>query len=128
VSGALLASLALAIAVGTAAEFGRRIQRVAVPARRIGFDLLFAAALALGLAAFARGVGLAAGTAAGVACAIGGVMLLVRTQSAQSRNVPRVAVGEPILDFTAPDEHGRPFRLSSLAGRPILLKLFRGHW
>jgi peroxiredoxin len=55
-------------------------------------------------------------------------MLLVRTQSAQSRNVPRVAVGAPILDFTAPDEHGRPFRLSSLAGRPILLKLFRGHW
>jgi len=128
VSGALLASLALAIAVAAAAEFARRIRRVAVPARRIGFDLAFATALALGVAAFVRGVGFAAGAAAAVACAIGAAMLGVRLQSAQSGNRPRVAVGAPILDFTAPDEHGRPFRLSSLAGRPILLKLFRGHW
>ena len=127
-SGALFASLALAIAVGAAAEFARRIRRVAVPARRTGFDVAFATALVLGVAAFVRGVGLAAGTAAAIACTIGGAMLLVRTQSAQSRKRPRVAVGEPILDFTAPDEHGRPFRLASLAGRPILLKLFRGHW
>jgi len=128
VSGALFASLALAIAVAAGAEFARRIRRVAVPARRTGFDIAFATALALGVAALLRGVGFAGGAAALLACAIAGTMLLLRLQSAQSRNRPRVAVGAPILDFAAPDEHGRPFRLSSLVGRPILLKLFRGHW
>jgi peroxiredoxin len=33
-----------------------------------------------------------------------------------------------LRDFTALDEHGREFALASTAGRPLLLKFFRGHW
>jgi peroxiredoxin len=39
-----------------------------------------------------------------------------------------VALGQPIPEFTAPDAEGQPFALSSLHGRPYLLKFFRGHW
>jgi cytochrome oxidase Cu insertion factor (SCO1/SenC/PrrC family) len=128
VPGALLASLALATALATGAEFMRRMRAVAIPRNRIAFDLAWGAALALGVAAFVQGVGIAAGLAAGLACALGGLMLLLRLQSAQAANLPRVAVGGPILDFRAPDEDGRPFSLASLSGRPFLLKFFRGHW
>ena len=43
-------------------------------------------------------------------------------------DVPRVAVGEPAIDFTATDADGKTFTLSSFRGSPVLLKFFRGHW
>jgi len=128
VSGNLLAWLALAVALAALTEFARRVRAVAMPQRRTPFDLAFAAALGLGLAAFARGTDLVGSVAAGVACLSGGVFLAMRLQSAQAPNRPAVAVGHPILGFTAPDEHGQPFALDSLHGRPFLLKFFRGHW
>jgi cytochrome oxidase Cu insertion factor (SCO1/SenC/PrrC family) len=39
-----------------------------------------------------------------------------------------IQVGATLPDFEATDEEGQPFRLSRLAGQPILLKFFRGHW
>jgi len=39
-----------------------------------------------------------------------------------------VKVGEPILRFRARDAEGNDFDLQELAGRPFLLKFFRGHW
>jgi thioredoxin-dependent peroxiredoxin len=35
-----------------------------------------------------------------------------------------VAVGEPAPDFQAPDQEGRPFRLSSLRGSPVVLYFY----
>jgi thioredoxin-dependent peroxiredoxin len=35
-----------------------------------------------------------------------------------------VAVGEPAPDFTAPDQDGKPFRLSSLRGSPVVLYFY----
>ena len=52
----------------------------------------------------------------------------LRLQSRQQPNRPAVAVGEPMLLFSAPDENGVDFDLSSLNGKPYLLKFFRGHW
>lgn len=43
-------------------------------------------------------------------------------------DVPAVQVGDAFLDFTAQDHTGADFTLSSLTGKPILLKIFRGHW
>jgi peroxiredoxin len=37
-------------------------------------------------------------------------------------------VGETLRDFSALDENGERFELASTAGRPVLLKFFRGHW
>ncbi len=119
---------AFAIAAANTAWFFGRMRRVALPLDRSAHEALWAASVALGVAAFAIGVNWVGGIAAALGIAVGAGMLLLRLGSPQARNVPAVAVGGPILDFTAPDEHDAPFALSSLAGKPFLLKFFRGHW
>jgi cytochrome oxidase Cu insertion factor (SCO1/SenC/PrrC family) len=88
----------------------------------------FTAAAALGVAAFAVGTGTLGAVAAGVGIGVGGSMVALRAISGQDDVQPAVRVGDPIIDFTALDENGEPFALSSLRGRPFLLKFFRGHW
>ncbi|MGH7819078.1 MAG: hypothetical protein ACREQ9_04830, partial [Candidatus Binatia bacterium] len=58
----------------------------------------------------------------------GGAFLALAATGGQANVTPAVRVGEPIIDFTARDDHGDEFRLVSLRGRPFLLKFFRGHW
>jgi hypothetical protein len=123
-----LGLLSLVIALANALVFVRRVRAVAVPQDRIAHDLGWAAAFGLGVAALAGGAGWIGGIPATLGAALGGLVLLLRLGSAQARNAPAVRVGGPILDFTAPDENGAPFTLSSLAGKPFLLKFFRGHW
>jgi cytochrome oxidase Cu insertion factor (SCO1/SenC/PrrC family) len=126
--GTLLGFASLALALVNATWFFGRMQRVALPQNRIAHDLLWAAALALGVAALASGAGWLGGVPAALGALAGGFMLLLRLGSAQAKNAPAVAVGGEILDFTAPDENGAPFSLSRIAGKPFLLKFFRGHW
>lgn len=123
-----LALLSLAIAAINGAIFFARMQRVALQKSRIVHDLAWTAALAIGVAALARGPGWLFGSLAALAVAASSVMLLLRLGSAQAKSEPAVRVGGPILDFTAPDADGAPFALASLAGTPFLLKFFRGHW
>lgn len=127
-TGTLLGFASLAIALANAALFFSRMRRVALPQNRIAHELAWAAALALGLAALWLGAGWLGGAAAALGAFAGGLMLLLRLGSAQARALPAVRVGAPILDFSALDEHAAPFTLSSLAGKPLLLKFFRGHW
>jgi hypothetical protein len=125
--GPWLGFAALALALANGAWFLARMRRVALQSR-IAHELLWAASVALGLAAFASQPGWLGGAAAALGVLAGAAMLALRAVSAQAKNAPAVAVGGPILDFTAPDENGAPFTLSSLAGKPVLLKFFRGHW
>ena len=127
-NGTLLGFASLAIALANAAWFFGRMRRVALPQNRIAHDLLWATALALGIAAFASGGGWLGGVPAALGATLGGMMLLLRLGSAQAKNAPAVSVGGRVLDFTAPDENGAPFSSASLAGKPFLLKFFRGHW
>ena len=39
-----------------------------------------------------------------------------------------VAVGEPLLDFEAPDSTGTVRSIAEWRGKKLLLKFFRGHW
>ena len=126
--GPWLGFASLAIALANGAWFFGRMQRVALPQNRIAHEALWAAALALGALALASGAGWLGGAAAALGAAAGGLMLLLRLGSPQAKNVPAVAVGSRILDFTAPDENGALFSSASLAGKPFLLKFFRGHW
>jgi cytochrome oxidase Cu insertion factor (SCO1/SenC/PrrC family) len=48
--------------------------------------------------------------------------------SAQRAAADAIRVGEMLRDFTALDDRGEPFSIASTAGRPLLLKFFRGHW
>ncbi len=126
--GTWLGFASLAIALANGAWFFGRMQRVALPQDRTAHDLLWAATLARGALALASGAGWLGGVAAALGTAASGLMLLLRLGSPQARNVPAVAVGSRMLDFIAPDENGLPFSSASLAGKPYLLKFFRGHW
>jgi hypothetical protein len=59
---------------------------------------------------------------------LGGVMLLglyaLRKQGAGDA----IAVGDSLPVFSALDGEGAVFESASLAGSPVLLKFFRGHW
>jgi peroxiredoxin len=99
-----------------------RIRRVAP------YAALNAVAALLGALAFVRGPGLAGGIAAGIALVAGLAFLALYAASGQSKTPAAVAVGDRALDFVASDDSDRPFALASLAGRPFLLKFFRGHW
>ncbi len=127
-NGTILGFLALALFAQAGFVWMRSIREVRTGERRPLVLAVVAAAVGLAAFAFARGPGLAGGVAAGVAFGFGTLFLVNQLVSQQSRPTPAVTVGGLILDFTAPDAEGRPFQLSSLRGRPYLLKFFRGHW
>jgi hypothetical protein len=127
-SGAILGFLALGLVVQAGFLWMRLIREVRVGQGRPLVLLVLAAGAGLGLLAFAREPGWLGGGAAAVAVLVAALFLLLQLLGQQSRRTPAVAVGRPILDFTAPDAEGQPFALASLRGRPFLLKFFRGHW
>ena len=127
-SAAFLGYLALALMAVAGTVWIRAMFTLRAEERRTPALLAAASAIACGLLAFSRGPGTAGGIAAGVAVALGCVFVLSRLSGRQARRTPHVAVGGPILDFSALDADGKPFALSSLKGRPFLLKFFRGHW
>jgi hypothetical protein len=62
--------------------------------------------------------------------AIGLGLLLVYLVSTGAQKVgsEMVNVGDTLPSFSALDENGNVFNSSSLEGKPVLLKFFRGHW
>ncbi|MGH0036583.1 MAG: hypothetical protein ACQGVK_16270 [Myxococcota bacterium] len=128
ISGVLLGWAAAAVVAVAGAGWIRRLREVRVPSNRSGFLAAFAVGGALGVASLAAGGGWLGGAPAGFALVVAAIFLGLATISAQAPNEPSVAVGQPVLDFEAPDDEGRTFQLASLAGKPYLLKFFRGHW
>jgi len=126
--GDLLGFLGAGVVGVTGFVWFRRIAAVRVPENRIAFISAMGLGAALGIAAFVQGTGIPGGIGAAFAVAAGGTFLGLLLQSTQQEREPNVKVGGPILGFTAPDEHGNPFDLGSLRGKPYLLKFFRGHW
>jgi hypothetical protein len=104
------------------------IRRVALAGRRWIAYALLGAGMLLAAASLGSDPGLASGAIAGLALAVGVAWIVLGVLAPQSRQAPAIAVGEPLPGFTAPDENGAPFRVEALRGRPVLIKLFRGHW
>jgi hypothetical protein len=127
-NGLILGLLALALLVQAGLVWMRSIRELRTGERRPLVLVVVVAGVGLGVLAFARGPGWIGGIAAGLAVGLGGLFLLLQVLAQQSRRTPAVALGREVLDFTAPDAEGQPFALSSLRGRPYLLKFFRGHW
>ncbi|MBW2314440.1 MAG: hypothetical protein JRH10_09640 [Deltaproteobacteria bacterium] len=127
-NGSLLGFSAALLVAGIAGFWFQRLNQVRAGEVRSLVIGLMAAAAALSIAAFLSGPGLAGGIAAGVALAISGTFLALQPLSGQASGTSAVSVGGPILDFTASDDSGEPFDLSTLRGKPFLLKFFRGHW
>ena len=127
-SGDLLGLAAAAVVVATGVVWFRLIDAVRIPRGRAQYFAAMGLGVALGVAAFVQETGIFGAIAAAFAILAGGFFLALRLQSGQDAREPAVKLGEPILDFTAPDDSGESFELASLRGKPFLLKFFRGHW
>ncbi|MBW2287871.1 MAG: hypothetical protein JRG80_12645 [Deltaproteobacteria bacterium] len=127
-SATVLAFLALLLIVGSVIFWFRLALSVRLPENRTGFVLIWASGTLLGVIALVQGAGWISGIPAGLAVFIGIFLLFTVTISPQQVAPDAIAVGEALRDFSALDENGEPFELASTAGRPLLLKFFRGHW
>ncbi len=127
-SGLALALASISVAVASGWLWFRRMNAVSIPRNLTGFQAAFAAAFALAVGAFANTPGVVGGVLAGAGALVGFLYLAISFTGYQSRHEAKVAVGKPLIDFTAPDADGQPFTLSSLPDGAILLKFFRGHW
>lgn len=123
----MLGLLGLLIVGMTGFVWFRLIQNVAVPRNRLPYQAGFVGGGLIGLVALYQGGALSM-LAGGVAALAGLGFGALRLQSRQQPNTPSVGVGDLMLAASAPDENGVDFNLSSLRGRPYLLKFFRGHW
>ncbi len=127
-SGFLLVCVAATTIIALFVLWQGVIRRVEMDKRRWILNSMAVAAIALAIAGLAREPGVFGGILAGASILVGALFMGLGALAPQSKQTPAVAVGGPLLDFTAPDENDKPFDLASLRGRPILLKFFRGHW
>lgn len=123
----MLGIIGLAIVITTGVIWWRRIQSVTVPRNRTPFFAGFLGGATIGLIGAFQG-GWVSMLTGGVAALVGFSFSALRLQSAQKPNAPTVGLGEKMLAFSAPDAEGVDFDLSTVSGRPYLLKFFRGHW
>lgn len=123
-----LALVSVVLLAGFIASWMTMIKQVQLEKGRWLLRLLAGTSMVVAGLAFALGVELFGGILAGVAMGVSILFLVLSSLSRQSSNTPAVAVGQPMLEFSAPDENGEIFDSASLSGKPILLKFFRGHW
>jgi len=120
--------IALLLVAGAAGLWFRAALGVRLPKNRSAFVVAWAGGALLGAVALARGAGWLGGIPATLAL-VGGAFLVATVAISRQRVASgAIRVGEKLRDFSARDENGEPFQLSSLAGQPLLLKFFRGHW
>ncbi len=103
-------------------------QQVGIPEDRTFFVIGFVIAVALGVAAFARGTRWHGGLAALFAILIGVFLPFTMWISPQAAGAGVIQVGDTIPRFTAVDELGKRFDSASLQGHLVLIKFFRAHW
>ena len=107
-------------------EAASRLERFRHLAPALGAVWLLGAGL--GVFALTSQPGWVAGVAAGLAVVAGLLFSLLFSISAQRVAADAIRVGEKLRDFSAIDEDRNEFLLATTAGKPVLLKFFRGHW
>ena len=126
--GTTLGFVALAVIILTVALWFRLVNQVAIPEDRTLFVAAFLTAAGLGVAAFATGTRWFGGVPAILAIAAGSFLPFTIAISPQQVAENPIRVGDTIPIFTALDDTGERFRSGDLAGSPVLIKFFRGHW
>jgi hypothetical protein len=119
---------ALLLTLGTGTLWVRALRRVALPKNRSGFLVVFLLAGALGALALALDPGWIGGVAAGFSIFVALFFALTVAIGKQKAGADAIGIGASLPAFTAIDEHGETFNSLSLAGNPVLIKFFRGHW
>ena len=126
--GTTLGVLALVVAAATVVLWFRRIGEVDLPEDRTTYVIFFLSAVALGVGAFVAGARWFGGVAAVLAIVIGSFFPFTVAISRQEVAANAIRVGDSIPVFSALDENGEVFESATLAGKPALIKFFRGHW
>ena len=126
--GTTLGFAALGVAVITVALWFRQIDQVALPENRTLFVVSYLTALAMGVGAFVARTRWFGAIPALIAIAIGVFVPFTVAISRQEVATTGIQVAQTIPRFTAIDRHGERFDSASLAGKPVLMKFFRGHW
>ncbi len=128
-TAATLAILAFVIVAIAVAVWAVLLLSVSIPKNRSVFVISCATAAGLGITALVMGTGhWAASVAAGIAIFIGLFFLLTVAIGDQKGGTGKFELGQPLPALSAPDENKQIFDIATLAGQPILLKFFRGHW
>ena len=127
-SANILGLSAFLLVAGSMSLWFVRIRRVDIPRDRRGFVASWLLGAGLGIFALTEGAGWLGGIPAFIAALAGIVFSALVYISPQKLADDAVRVGERLRDFTAFDENGNEFRIASVAGKPLLLKFFRGHW
>jgi hypothetical protein len=127
-SGQILGLVGFAIVVAAGIRWYTLIQQVAIPRDRTLLYGCFGVGAFFGLLALFNQPGWAVGLLALLAVLVGTLLPALRLRSDQAKNEPACPVGAAVPFFTAVDDHGRHFDSNQLAGKPYLLKFFRGHW
>ncbi len=125
---AILGFASLAVLVLSTGFWFRSLKRVEIPENRGFFLLAWVGAGALGIAALLGEPGWLGGVPAAFGIFASLFFLGTFAIGGQKVGDEAIRVGAPIPDFTATDEHGSTFDSRSLAGHPVLIKFFRGHW
>ena len=120
--------IAFALFAGSIGLWMARMSRVALEGRRALPFAMCAGAVVVGSVALFDEPGWTGGALAVVGIAGGLVWIGLGLLAGQSRQTPRIAVGEPLPAIVALDHTGMPFDVEHLRGHPVLIKLFRGHW
>jgi len=128
VSPTVLAFAALLLLGGSVVLWFRRANDVRIPSNRALFVAAWLGSAALGVTALALGAGWLGGIAAVLATFGGCFFSFLVAISAQAVAPDALKVGAKLPEFSATDENGALFASSSLAGAPVLIKFFRGHW
>ncbi|HIF95832.1 MAG: hypothetical protein ABGX04_00690 [Myxococcales bacterium] len=126
--GTVLGVAALLLVVGTLRLWGQRIKQVQIPTDRRGFVAGWAGGAVLGIIALTQDPGWAGAIPATLAALGGSFLSVLVFVSPQAVGADAIRVGESLRNFTAVDENGDTFTSTALAGKPVLMKFFRGHW
>lgn len=126
--GTSLGFIALAMAIGLVLFWFRQVNLVALPQDRTLFVVAFVTAAVLGIATFIVGTRWFGGIPAVGAIIVGAFMTGTIYISPQKVADNPVKVGDIIPQFVALNDDGERFNSGDLAGKPTLIKFFRGHW
>ena len=124
----ILGLSALGIVVASGIVWFKAASALRLPHNRGYYVAVWLLALGLAIAAFTTASGWLSGTVAVLAGLGSAFFLMTFAISRQTAGDTAITPGADLPVFSAPDETGEQFQSATLAGQPLLLKFFRGHW
>lgn len=126
--GTSLGFVALALVALTTVYWFQLVDQVAIPENRTPFMVMYGLVIVMAVASFVVGTRWFGGVAAVLAILPALFMPMTVAISKQVVAENPIVVGDTLPYFEALNSEGERFTSDSLAGAPVLIKFFRGHW